>query len=335
MDFYKRYLDTKSKNADALILTRVGDFYEFFGPDAITASEVLSLTLTSRDCGESERVPMCGVPHHSADIYIQKLIEQGFKVAIFEPLKDGLKTENNKSTPSARLNLAVNGTEQELIKDFLENNVSEVLADKINNGVPIEKDGKQLISKKDLNTFMQYACDEAKNQAAKGARFACIDHQTVFGWAIHYFEEDSIEGTLYNEDGTEYKLPKPVITKAAAPKAPEKPKPKNLSFFDMLDSNTAVEPEPDDDDDPLFDDIDNEAIDDRPEDGQEPVTRADLFDDEPAIAEPDPDDTDDLIQISETQFVDKNGVIYDVDNAGNDESRATLTRLLGNIFNVR
>jgi hypothetical protein len=135
------------------------------------------------------------------------------------------------------LNLSATKTEEIIIKDYLENNVSDTLADKINNGVKIEKDGKTLINKKTLATFMDYACEEARKQADKGARFACIGNDTVFSWATHYFEEDSMEGTLYNEDGTEYK---PVTPVKAAPTAP---KPQLMSLFDIVDNQTAENPQ--------------------------------------------------------------------------------------------
>ena len=106
------------------------------------------------------------------------------------------------------LNLTARGTEQELVKRYLEENASETLAEKINNGIRIEKDEKVLISKKTLDGFMKYAADEAKKLAEKGASSACVRSDVVFGWAVHYFEEDSIEGKLYNEDGSEYKPPK-------------------------------------------------------------------------------------------------------------------------------
>lgn len=118
------------------------------------------------------------------------------------------------------LNLTANGTAQQRIKEYLEQNASDVLAEKINNGVKVEKDGKTLISKKTLDGFMKYATEEARKLAEKGATSACIEDSVVFGWAIHYFEEDSIEGTLYNEDGTEYSKPKP-----APKKKKEAPKP--------------------------------------------------------------------------------------------------------------
>ena len=100
-----------------------------------------------------------------------------------------------------KLNLEAKTNEENRIKQYLQENVSNILADKINNGVQITKDNKQLINKKDLADFMNYACAEARKLAENGARFACIEDSTVFGWAIHYFEEDSIEGKLYNLDG--------------------------------------------------------------------------------------------------------------------------------------
>ena len=100
------------------------------------------------------------------------------------------------------LNLQTSNKQEEIIKEYLENNVGEVLADKINNGVKITKDNKTLTNKKTLSGFMKYACDEARKEAEKGSNCACIEDKVVFGWAIHYFEEDAIEGNLYNEDGT-------------------------------------------------------------------------------------------------------------------------------------
>ena len=104
-----------------------------------------------------------------------------------------------------KLNLEAKTNEENRIKQYLQENVSNILADKINNGVQITKDNRQLINKKNLTGFMNYACAEARKLAENGARFACIEDSTVFGWAIHYFEEDSIEGKLYNLDGTENK----------------------------------------------------------------------------------------------------------------------------------
>ena len=84
----REYLKTKSEYEGIILFYRLGDFYEMFFDDAITASHELELTLTGKQCGLSERVPMCGVPHHAVNVYLEKLIEKGYKVAICEQMED-------------------------------------------------------------------------------------------------------------------------------------------------------------------------------------------------------------------------------------------------------
>ena len=84
----QQYFEIKNQYKDYLLFYRLGDFYEMFFDDAILASRELELTLTGRDCGEEQRAPMCGVPFHSAEGYIGKLIEKGYKVAICEQTED-------------------------------------------------------------------------------------------------------------------------------------------------------------------------------------------------------------------------------------------------------
>lgn len=144
-----------------------------------------------------------------------------------------------------KLNLTPQNKQEELILNYLQNNASETLADKINNGTPFEKDGNPLLNKKTLSGFMKYACDEARKLAEKGANSACIDDATVYGWAIHYFEEESIEGTLYTIDGAEYKPApkKSVNTKPVTPKPqPQKQQSLQFSLFDKFDENDVKEP---------------------------------------------------------------------------------------------
>ena len=134
------------------------------------------------------------------------------------------------------LNLTAQNKQEELVLKYLQDNASDVLANKINNGTPFEKDGHPLLNKKTLSDFMKYACNEAKSLAEKGATSACIDDQTVYGWAIHFFEEDSIVGTLFNDDGTEYK---PTVKRVESNAVKAKPEPKKqenvqFSFFDNL-----------------------------------------------------------------------------------------------------
>ena len=151
-----------------------------------------------------------------------------------------------------RLNLETKTKEQELVKAYLEENASETLAEKINNGTPFEKDGKTFINKKALDGFMKYASDEARKLASKGANSACVEDNVVYGWAVHYFEEDSIEGTLFNADGTEYKpAPKsaPTKVKKVEPKKPEERQPTLFDFMEPETSEPEVKDENDDDED--------------------------------------------------------------------------------------
>lgn len=152
------------------------------------------------------------------------------------------------------LNLKANTPEEQTVLEHLIPQVSEVLAEKINNGVRIQKDGKTLINKKDLTGLMDYAAEQAKKQIAenqrKGAQAVCVQGDDIINWAIHYFEEDSIEGKLFNLDGTEYAPPKPVKKTTApstpvTPYTPPAPKPKpQLNIFDILTDNATSETSP-------------------------------------------------------------------------------------------
>ena len=84
----QQYLSMKDEHRDQILMFRLGDFYEMFFDDAVTASRELELTLTGRDCGLPERAPMCGVPYHSVDNYIARLVKKGYKVAICEQLEN-------------------------------------------------------------------------------------------------------------------------------------------------------------------------------------------------------------------------------------------------------
>lgn len=84
----RQYLETKDNYEDVILFYRIGDFYEMFFEDAINVSHDLELTLTGKNAGLDEKIPMCGVPHHAANIYIDKLIDKGYKVAICEQVED-------------------------------------------------------------------------------------------------------------------------------------------------------------------------------------------------------------------------------------------------------
>ena len=209
------------------------------------------------------------------------------------------------------INLTAEKQEEILVKEYLQENATGLLADKINNGVPIEKDGLKLINKKDLKGFMQYACEEARKQSEKGVISTCIDNQVVFGWAIHYFEEDTIEGALYNEDGTEYK-PKPVMkerTATAYTLPPPKPKPQ-MSMFDNqceISTTDGQEAGADDNEESGPDEFETNAEELHDDKSEEPV-----------------------IQISETRVVDKDGVVHGITKQTQERETANvLFRIFG------
>lgn len=169
-----------------------------------------------------------------------------------------------------QLNLTAQNKQEELVLKYLQDNASETLADKINNGTPFEKDGKPLLNKKTLAGFMKYACEEAQNLVEKGATSACVDDATVYGWAIHYFEEEIIEGTLYTIDGAEYK-PTVKRVESNAVKAKSEPKKQEnvqFSFFDNLSEQEVKEHETDNS---SVDTEENEVIEQNGNDEQTPV----------------------------------------------------------------
>ena len=89
----EQYFEIKKNYQDCILFYRLGDFYEMFFDDAKTASKELEITLTGKDCGQEERAPMCGVPYHSCEVYLNKLIEKGYKVAICEQVEDPKKSK--------------------------------------------------------------------------------------------------------------------------------------------------------------------------------------------------------------------------------------------------
>lgn len=143
-----------------------------------------------------------------------------------------------------KINLETKGNDELRLLKYLEENASDVLAEKINNGVTVEKDGTTLIMKKDLKGFMKYALEEAKKLADKGAIGTYVDDMVVFGWLIHFFEEDAIEGNYFNLDGTPYTPPKKETKKAKTTTSVTTPAPKKkaelqaqFSLFDMIAAN--------------------------------------------------------------------------------------------------
>ena len=102
----QHWLTVKEKYKDCIVFYRLGDFYEMFFEDAVKASKLLDLTLTGRDCGMEERAPMCGVPYHAVEVYLNKLVACGEKVAICEQLEDASQAKGMVSRGVLRVDTA-------------------------------------------------------------------------------------------------------------------------------------------------------------------------------------------------------------------------------------
>ncbi len=130
-----QYLDVKDMYPDTILFFRVGDFYEMFFDDALVVSKTLELTLTGKDCGLEERAPMCGIPHHSSEIYIKKLIDAGFKVAICEQLTDPSESKGIVQRDVIRVVTPGTLIESSMLSDDSNNYICCVFYDKLSCGI--------------------------------------------------------------------------------------------------------------------------------------------------------------------------------------------------------
>ena len=133
----QHYLDTKNTYKDCILFYRLGDFYEMFFDDAITASRELEITLTGRECGQEERAPMCGVPFHAVDMYIARLIAKGYKVAICEQLEDPKNTKGIVKRDVIRVVTPGTVIESNLLEEKKNNYIMSVFKSGIYYGVAV------------------------------------------------------------------------------------------------------------------------------------------------------------------------------------------------------
>ncbi|MBR2027713.1 MAG: DNA mismatch repair protein MutS [Oscillospiraceae bacterium] len=128
----QQYLDIKERHKDHIVFFRLGDFYEMFFDDALLASKELELTLTGRDCGLEERAPMCGIPYHSSEAYIQRLIEKGYKVAICEQTEQPQKGKTIVNRDVIRVVTPGTILENSMLSEDKNNYIASVFIDKDN-----------------------------------------------------------------------------------------------------------------------------------------------------------------------------------------------------------
>ncbi len=125
----KQYFEVKDKYKDCILFFRLGDFYEMFFDDAIVVSKALELTLTGKGCGLEERAPMCGVPFHSAKMYIKRLIDMGFKVAVCEQLTDPAETKGIVARDVIKVVTPGTLTESSMLDDGANNYICSIYYD--------------------------------------------------------------------------------------------------------------------------------------------------------------------------------------------------------------
>lgn len=157
-----QYLKTKEEYPDSILFYRLGDFYEMFFDDALTASRELEITLTGKDCGLAERAPMCGVPFHSASVYIAKLIAKGYKVAICEQVEDPKQAKGIVKREVIRIVTPGTVVDEELLDEKTNNYLAVIYA----------KDGVYGFAVSDISTGEVYTTevrgeDEALSETAR------------------------------------------------------------------------------------------------------------------------------------------------------------------------
>ena len=157
-----QYLKTKEEYPDSILFYRLGDFYEMFFDDALTASRELEITLTGKDCGLAERAPMCGVPFHSASVYIAKLIAKGYKVAICEQVEDPKQAKGIVKREVIRIVTPGTVVDEELLDEKTNNYLAVIYA----------KDGVYGFAVSDISTGEVYTtevrgADEALSETAR------------------------------------------------------------------------------------------------------------------------------------------------------------------------
>ncbi len=123
----KQYMEIKAQNEDVIIFFRLGDFYEMFFEDAINISRELELTLTGKNAGLDEKIPMCGIPHHAANVYIEKLIEKGYKVGIVEQLEDPKKVKGIVKRDIIQIISKGTMMDHEYLKEYENNYIGSIL----------------------------------------------------------------------------------------------------------------------------------------------------------------------------------------------------------------
>ena len=131
----QQYVETKKQYEDCILFYRLGDFYEMFFEDALTASRELEITLTGKSCGLEERAPMCGIPYHAVDGYLNKLVGRGYKVAICEQVEDPKNAKGIVKRDVIRIVTPGTNLSTQILEDGKNNYLLAVFCDKKGYGI--------------------------------------------------------------------------------------------------------------------------------------------------------------------------------------------------------
>ncbi len=205
----QQYMDTKKEYNDCILFYRLGDFYEMFFDDAVTASKELEITLTGKNCGLEERAPMCGIPHHAVDGYLNKLISKGYKVAICEQVEDPKKAKGivkrevvRVVTPGTNLNMqALEETRNNYLMciSYFPNKIGISIADVTTGDYILTEvdDSRKLLD--EINKYLptEIICNDAL--LVSGLDIDDLKFRlgiTVYSLDAHYFDDDACKKCL-------------------------------------------------------------------------------------------------------------------------------------------
>lgn len=207
----KKYLETKQEYPDCILFYRLGDFYEMFFEDALTASRELEITLTGKDCGLPERAPMCGVPYHAVDGYLNKLVSKGYKVAICEQVEDPKQAKGLVKREVTRVVTPGTNLNTQAMEEGRNNYIMSVAWFQETTGISIADvttgdyfltevgDNKKLLDEINKYSPREIICNDAflvsgiDMEDLKGRL-----HIAVYCLEAHYFDEDRCRRSLLN-----------------------------------------------------------------------------------------------------------------------------------------
>lgn len=182
----KQYLETKEEYSDCILFYRLGDFYEMFFDDALTASRELEITLTGKDCGLKERAPMCGVPYHSAGVYISKLISRGYNVAVCEQVEDPKMAKGLVRREVTRVITPGTVSDSEMLDEKKNNYLATVYLDDLGGGLAFS----------DISTGELYSVEIANLD--RGAVFNEIARYSPVEVVVNNYAEEIMADVLKN-----------------------------------------------------------------------------------------------------------------------------------------